>query len=349
MVAKILLMPTSCSHHMELCADFEEMVLDSIASAGGDIRLYSGPHDMTDASCLLTIGVGNWGNAALREALLKAGERKIERIHWQMETLPPPDMPRSATSTFLLRRTPDRVRALSRFADKLALKLLSRQIEGCSWWTDGTMAPRQLGLPFREARRIRALWRDGLLDRIIVSMESRGHFLRSIGVDSTFVPLGYHPLWGRPIGSCERDLDVVFIGTPTSARRQLLDRMAKALGDEGFRLTVIEGDCYGERRTELLNRAKILIHPRNYPWELTRMRMLMAMGCKALVVTDQFEDTKPFRPGEHLAMAPRSMLIDTIIHYLRNDQARSVIAEHAYNFLSNELNMGKLLKTEIGF
>lgn len=342
-------MPIVSNGHRDLCTSIEEMVIDGLRSFGLDAGLYQSPSDFGSASDLLLIGLGEWGSGTVREALREAQKKGIKRSLWQLETLPPHDIPKSIAARFLLRRTPDRVNGLNRLADKLALKRFSREISGLPWWRDGDMEPRRFGLLFREARRIRALWRDGLLDKVVVSMESRQLFLQSIGVDSVFTPLGYHPLWGRPLDKSEPNLDAVFIGTPTPARAPLLDHLAARLSDSGFRLTVIEGGCYGEHRTALLNSAKILVHLRNYPWELTRMRMLMAMGCKALVVTERFWDTKPFEPEQHLVMAPLESLADTMIYYLRNEKARRAITEQAFDFVSTELDMGKLLARALGY
>lgn len=246
---------------------------------------------MEGASHFLVSGVGSWGGEHLRELLLEAGKRGIYRVFWQMETLPPPDLPRSLTARFLFRATPYRVNGIARQLDKFALRQLSRECGKLPWWDTADLAARRLGLPIREARHVRALWRDNLFDRILVSLESRQQFLRSIGVESTFMPFGYHPIWGQPLESAERDLDVLFIGAPTAKRRQLLDQLAETLSNAGFRLTIIEGGCYGEQRTKLLNRSKIFLQLRQYPWELPRARMMMAMGCKTLFVTEQFTDT----------------------------------------------------------
>ena len=65
----------------------------------------------------------------MRNLLLEAGKRGVRRILWQMETLPPPDLPRSLTARFLFRKTPYRVNGISRQLDKFALKRLSRECE----------------------------------------------------------------------------------------------------------------------------------------------------------------------------------------------------------------------------
>lgn len=343
MAASIVLMPVVGSREIEVLGSFEDMILDSIARVGGDIRVYETPCDLEGASHLVVPGVGYWGGDKLKAALVEAGRRGVRRVLWQMETLPPPDLPRSLAAKFLLRKTPYRVTRISRQLDNLALRRLLRECEKLSWWSPGGLAARRLGLPMREARHIRVLWRDGLLDRILVSLESRQQFLQSVGVESVFMPFGYHVSWGRPLECLEKDLDVVFIGTPTPRRAPLLKSLEVALSKAGYRLTVVEGGCYGEQRTELLNRSKILLQLRNYPWELPRPRMMMAMGCKTLFVTEQFADTRPFQPDEHFVMAPHESLAETIVAYLRNGGGRRTIIDTAYDFVTSELAMGRLL------
>lgn len=335
-------MPIVSDGHADLCTSIQAMLIDSL-----DAKLYEAPEQLAAASHLLVTGLGQWGNERAREALRVAGKHGVRRSLWQLETLPPFNVPDSIASRVLLRKTPDRVTRMARMTDKFALKRLSFELQRQEWLHGNDFEARRLGLPYREARRIRALWRDKLLDQVLVSLESRQRFLRSIGVKTTFVPLGYHPLWGRPLENEERELDAIFIGTPTPARAPQIGRLSEQLLNAGFRLTVVDRGCYGEQRTKLLNNTKILIHLRNYPWELTRMRMLMGMGCKALVVTEQFWDIKPFEPSTHFAMASTDNLAETIIFYLRNENERRAITERAFEFLSGELNLGKMLAAHL--
>lgn len=335
-------MPIVSDGHADLCSSIQEMLVESLAA-----KLYESPSQLASASQLVIAGLGQWGGDEVREALRVAGQLGVQRTLWQLETLPPMNGDNSVAARILLRRTPDRVTGLARLIDKYALRMLDRELQQQEWWRESGLEARRLGLPYREARRIRELWREKLLDRVLVSLESRLKFLHAIGVDASFIPLGYHPLWGHPLAHEERKLDAIFIGTPTSARIPQITRVREQLSAAGFNLTVIEGGCYGEQRTRLLNNAKILIHLRNYPWEMTRMRMLMGMGCKSLVVTEDFWDVAPFVPGTHLVTAPPEGLGDAIIHYLRNETEREDIVEQAYSLIANDLELGRLLTDAI--
>lgn len=343
MLGKVICFPVTGIAQSALRSSIEQMVCDSIANAGHTIRTYDSMEDLDDATHLLVPGVGSWGGDTLTDVLAEAGKLGIRRVLWQLETLPPPDLPQSLMARFLLRRTPYRVTGVDRLMDKLALNRLAAQCEKLECWKPGEIDQRRLGLPVREARRIKALWRGGLLNKILVSLESRQQFLRSIGVESDFMPFGYHRTWGYPLDDLERDLDVVVIGTPTPRRRSLLTSLKSAVTRAGYGFTVIEGSCYGDERNRILNRSKIFLHLRNYPWELPRMRIMMAMGCKSLFVTEQFDDTRPFLPGEHFIMAPPESLAERIIACLRDDETRQRITEASYKYVTGELDLGRLL------
>lgn len=141
---------------------------------------------------------------------------------------------------------------------------MTKQCQDQPWNADRLFDPRRFPLPFREARKLITMRQDHLIDEIIVSLGTRQEFLASRDVPATFMPFGYHPILGQPLAGAPR----------------------------------------GEEHTQLLNRAKLLLFLRNYPWEMPRLRMMMAMGCKAPIVTESFDDTAPFRPSEHFNMSP---------------------------------------------
>lgn len=319
------------------------MVMDSLVKAGYEVVVWQDEKDFDNACCLLMIGVGEWGINEHGAMLEAAGKRGIRRILWQMETLPPPDLPPSRLADFLLQNGPDRTTGLRRFLEGMACQRLAKQCRDQTWNADGLFVPRRFSLPFREARKLIAMWQGRLIDEIIVSLGTRQEFLATRNVPARFMPFGYHPMLGRPLTGIARDLDVVFLGTRHPKRAILLEQIGRGLAERGYKLTIVDKACYGEERTMLLNRAKILLFLRNYPWEMPRLRMIMAMGCKAAIVTDSFADTAPFRPGEHFVMSPPPELLDALLSQLANDRSRMETAERAYAFVSRSLRMDVLL------
>lgn len=340
---KILLSPTRCHSHAILCQELHAMLMDSLAVAGYEVVTWQSEKDFDDACCLLMIGVGEWGISEHGAMLSAAGKRGIRRVFWQMETLPPPDLPRSRLVDLLLRQGPERTTGLRRFLERVAYQRLARQCRDRAWNADHIFDPRRFSLPFREARKLIALWHARLVDEIVVSLGTRQEFLAARGVPARFMPFGYNPLLGHPLTDVARDLDVVFLGTRHPRRVMLLDQIERGLKGHGYRLTIVDKACYGEERTRLLNRAKILLFLRNYPWEMPRLRMIMAMGCKATIVTEPFGDTAPFRPGKHFVMSPPLELLGTLLSQLENDQGRQEMSERAYAFVNQSLRLDELL------
>jgi len=338
---KILLSPTQCQSHALLCQELHAMVMDSLTTAGYEVVVWQTDKDFDNAWCLLMIGVGRWGISEHGAMLRAAGERGIRRIFWQLETLPPPDLPDSLLVDLLLQRGPDRTTGLRRFLEGMAYQRLAKQCQDRAWNAYHLFDPRRFSLPFREARKLITMWQDHLIDEIIVSLGTRQEFLATRDVPSIFMPFGYHPILGQPLANTPRDLDVVFLGTIRQGRDRLLAQVQQTLAEAGFQLTIVDKDCYGEERTRLLNRAKIVLYLRGCPWEMPRMRLLMAMGCRSMVLAETFQDTLPFRPGEHLVMSPQKELASTLITYLHNDRARQRIVDAAFSLLINDLGMEK--------
>ncbi len=107
-------------------------------------------------------------------------------------------------------------------------------------------------------------------------------FLCELGIPSTFVPIGYTPTLGRSLAHGGRDIDVLFFGHVSSRRRWLLNKIDAALRQAGYKLKVIERDCYGDDRTAILNRSKIVLNLHKFPWEFAGQRLLMAMSLPVL-------------------------------------------------------------------
>lgn len=340
---KVVVCPTTCQAHAILCQEIHSMVMDALVMTGYEVVVWQSEEDFDGAAFLFMLGVGTWGMDEHRFMLEAAGRRGIPRILWQLETLPPPDLPQSIFVKFLLERGPQRSTSLRRFFEKIAYQRLAKQCQDRPWNTDRLFEPRRFSLPFREARKLIAMWQDQLVDEIIVSLGSRQEFLAKHDVPTKFMPFGYHTSIGRPFNGVTRDLDVIFIGSKSPKRAALLQQIEQGLAKHGRSLSIVDKNCYGEERTHLLNRAKILLFLRNYPWEMPRLRMIMAMACKATIVAECSTDTLPFVPGEHFVSAQPSALTDVLLNELENDQARQAIHENAYTFINEKLRLDRLL------
>ncbi|NTV94342.1 MAG: glycosyltransferase family 1 protein [Thiobacillus sp.] len=317
--------------------DLGGKLADALAPLGWRLDYLDGVDGLTAGDTLLVLGLGNWARAAGQDFLLAARERGVRRLFWNFEPLLPPDLPRSRLLDWLLRTEgvdyTARPRFLRRVVERLAFSVLASQGRALPWNAGGHFIGHRYSFPVREARRLLGFWRDGLFDEILVSLRPRQAFLARYGVPSRFVPVGYHPSWGRALAGQERHIDAVFLGKRSARRQGLLDRMERILAGAGFRFLVVDRDCYGEERTRLLNRCKVLVNLHNSPWESPGMRLLMAMSCRAMVVSEWAPDTSPFLDGVHMVQAAADDLPERVIACLRDDPLRERVVEQAYRFV----------------
>ena len=214
------------------------------------------------------------------------------------------------------------------------------------------LSPSVAAALLRRAGRLRILGellalRDlGCLALVAAFTETNAGCLWRHGLPAAVAPMGYHPSYGGPLG-LERDIDVVFLGTLRDRRRTgIVRRLQRDLDRRGIALTLRDGSAshgyaYGEVRTVLLNRAKIMLNIMRQPWDDGIHRMLLAAPNGAMVVSEPIIATSwgPFRPDVHFVMAPHDRLAETIARYLADADARRTIAGRAYDSVVNGLTM----------
>jgi hypothetical protein len=123
----------------------------------------------------------------------------------------------------------------------------------------------------------------------------------------------------------------------------MLDTLRRALTARGITVTVVGDACYGERRTDVLNRTRISVNLLSFPWELPGLRFSMSMGCDALVVSEPQIAPAPYLPGVHFVPAPAPELPAVIAHYLEREDERAAIARSAEQFVTTELTLDRQL------
>jgi hypothetical protein len=182
----------------------------------------------------------------------------------------------------------------------------------------------------------------GLIDFSFTSSIAREKFFISRGMPVKFVPLGYHPQLGRLL-NLRRDKDVLFLGRINNTRRRvLIDKIARGLEKHSISFTIVD-ESYDETRTELLNRAKIILDIPRVPWETGGIRFLMAMSCGALVVSLNAKYTAPYEPDVHFVSCTEQNIIDSIRHYLSNPVKRQKIIDNAYELVTKNITATKMM------
>jgi glycosyltransferase involved in cell wall biosynthesis len=216
---------------------------------------------------------------------------------------------------------------------------LKKQLKDISFQTFDEVDPTSRFVMMQGYMWIKRYFSEGWLDYVFVSSLPGAKFLNSMNILAHFVPVGYHHGMGENQGM-KRDIDVVFIGSTKNCRREgLLKTVCQKLKLNGMSIVIADHDCFGEQRTELLNRARISLNVVNHPWNLPGMRFLMSMGCGTLVISEPLEDPTPYKPGIHFVQTSVSDLPEAIKYYIENDDNREIIVRSASKFITEKLTL----------
>jgi len=252
-------------------------------------------------------------------------------VLWQFEPLPDPTLP----SWFLKSGAIGRSR-LERLA-----------------WTEGQDGTWQLrpwargvvrrGTRFRYYGDMLWLRDSGVISTLAVSSPCTAQYLHDHGLDASVVSWGIPPDWGQDLGLV-RDIPVLWMGQPGASRRvKLLTRIRSELDRCGIEMYEIDGIkrpyVFGDERTILLNRTKVVLNLPRMPWDDNSARYYLAAPNKALIVSEPTLPHTPFVPGQHLVEAPIEQLTDTIIYYLTHEEERARIVERAWRLVIGELTL----------
>jgi hypothetical protein len=280
----------------------------------GDRSALPGP----DSVLLIRGGYGFFPRTVERLVAMPANRRPLVAV-WHMEPLLPP------------RSSGHRRPAPTRLDLKKLLRPNARVLS-----------------PISNYLTLRRLARLGIPDLLVVSTPGPQEFLAERGISAHWIPVGYEPNLGRDLG-LERDIDALFLGSTLPLRRRRLIRQLKA---RGVPLLVAgaygPAGVWGEERTELVNRTKILVDLPRLPGMLTGIRMAIGMSNGALVVSEPLYAPAPFVPGTHFVSTPLEEMPATIRYYLEHEDERRQIAAAGQRLVTEEITMrrsvGQLLE-----
>lgn len=307
--------------------------------------------NLSAGDILLLIGTGRWAHPDSVRELREAARRGVRRVLWQLEPLPPPveGWPRRIL-------TADLANARGAWKIQSPLGKVARTALGSTLASALTVSMRHspvdpsllrarkiMGYPLKQARDIAQFWRDGLLDHILVSVPSRQAFLAQHQIPSEVVPVGFMRELGSIMPGLARDIDVLFLGQVSDRRADLLASIQARLQRHGRVLHIVDRNCYGEARTRILNRSKIILNLQKFPWEFPIIRLLMAMACKTLVVSESAGDPGPFLEDRHLIVRDAGELGEALVTYLARDDERARITDAAHAFVTEEFTLASLL------
>lgn len=272
------------------------------------LELYDEPATRSDATVIWLQGNANWYPVICRR--LCDGNSRAVSVVWHSEPLPPP--PDAAL--------PTRRRSLREMA-----KILLRDSRA----TD----------PLTNIARLRRLHRAGVPDVLVVSSRGRQAYLTSQGISSHFVPLGYDPAKHGEDRGMERDIDVLFLGQLLRHRKKLIARLNSAgvaVRGEG---SWFSGPTWGEGRTLLLNRTKILLNLSRFAGEFAGLRLILGMANGAMVVSEPIHLPEPFIPGTHYVEASAEQMPKVLRYYLDHPDERRQFVDRGRRFVTEELTL----------
>lgn len=278
--------------------------------------------------------------------------RRPGTVLWHTEPLPPQIIPERAFTTALMLslcdwgRLPRPLSALVRFAPghnavrDLARFALSKRLKRLTGWDTveawRNVHSRQWFHAVEHYVWLRQWHSHRWCDLVATGTRSRCEVLERLGIHCEYAPVGYHPAWGRDL-VVERDIDVLFLGrVKRTSRQSLLHRIEAELRQRGVTLTVVDRDCYGMDRTQLVSRTRIALDLVKDPWDMPTQRLLISMACGALVISNWGADPFPFGE-EHLVRADPDSIAATISYYLRHESERRSVAETARRHVTRRL------------
>ncbi len=170
---------------------------------------------------------------------------------------------------------------------------------------------------------------------------------RERGISAEHLPLGYTEAWERP-ASQSRELDLLFLGGATERRVRMLAEYGSMLAR--FRSQLLMADTQlpqvdalpglvaRDEKLGLLARTRVVINLHR-GWEpyFEWMRVLEAIHCGAVVVSELSRDYEPLVPGEHLLFAHPASIHHVAERLLTDEDERRRIAASALDFIKERM------------
>jgi hypothetical protein len=291
--------------------------------------------------------------------LKHCGSKRPVTILWQLDPLPPENLPPEAEAVGLKAycwrdrfRLNQSAAAMPRWKKICTLFRLrewaNKQCSGFGYRKASRLIKRNGGGDFDwpQIRGVMGNWRrvldghrEGWMDHFVVSTNQRLRFLTSRGIEAHFIPVGAYEEMGRDMG-LPRDIQAGFLGAITYGRRAaMLEQLSGRLKERGVPLTQVVNGCYGEKRCEWLNRTRILVSLHNYSWNPAWIRFLMAAMCGTLVVSEPMNDEHPMVAGVHYIAATLDEMPEVICKLLDNPEKICQVAAAAADLCHHELTL----------
>jgi hypothetical protein len=344
--------------------DLGKMIIDAMTRAGVQCHLFQDCSEEIAHWPVLLI-IGDTALLARYDSFFRSlGDRKPFVILWYLEQLGPGNMSQAArqlgmrlADCYWPKILPAGLRRIFRthapgqkphtnfvtnFIRSAVCRRLKKQLEQDCGYRCCSLDNLNLFYMMYRSKEFLEHFRNPWVNRVLTSAPSRKEHLEQLGIPAQLVPVGWHPSWGEYLNS-PRDIDVVFLGNVRrrgDCRSVILRNTQKQLSKKGLSITMTDRNCYGQTRTSLLNRSKILIDIVRAPWEIPGMRLLIAMSCGAMVLSCGFAgDASPYVPGTHFINTDPTKLADTIVYYLEHEKLRQEIADAGRKWVTETVTL----------
>ena len=169
------------------------------------------------------------------------------------------------------------------------------------------------------------------------------------GIEAEHLQLGWTPGWDH-LNEGERDIDILFLGAASERRNRALASYAQTfirrraeivLSDNSRPNWAASGSFHDdERKWDLMRRAKVIlnIHQGTTPY-FEWLRIIQAISCGAVVVSEYSLDFEPLVAGEHLLMGDLGSLHLLCERVLDDPHGLWEIRSAAYDTVHDELRL----------
>ena len=287
-------------------------VVSSLEKAGHRVKqIKDGPLDLTEDRIVLVWGNTNWYPGLFSQLTSIPRRQRPLVVLWHTEPLPPP-------------------------------KTAQLPWPRLNWWEAGKFLLRnsQTTDVYTNYLGVRRWKKNGLPDVLVGATPGRCEFLNERGMPAEWVPMGYEPSWYGHDLDLSRDIEVLFLGALDVPRR---NRILRRLRNQGIPIcavgSYVDPNCWGDQRTTLLNRTKILLNLARTRGEFPDHRLILGMANKALVVSEPIYRPAPFVPGCHFISVSIEEMPEKIRYYLTHDEERVSITERAYDLVTKDVTM----------
>jgi hypothetical protein len=174
--------------------------------------------------------------------------------------------------------------------------------------------------------------------------------MRELGIEADHLPLGYTMPWDRFDDDADQSVDVLFMGRTSPRRERLLASWAPKLWRRNSRLVISdnlspnpatsESFVAGEEKRSLLADSKLLlnVHGDEEPY-FEWLRVLEAIHCGAVVVSEWSTDFAPLVAGEHFLSGRPESLPAVAEDLLADEPRRRAMRTAAYELIREQLPM----------